>query len=106
MEVFVLGSGVGVPNLKRTYPGLFVKVGTEGVLLDPGPASVRQLLELGFDYNDVSSIVLTHFHPDHCLDFVSFLFACKYPLKQRKGNLTVIGPIGLKNFYRGLLDIF
>lgn len=106
MEVFVLGSGVGVPNVKRRYPGLFVKSGTESILIDPGPGSIRQLLKLGFSYNELDSLILTHFHPDHCLDFVSFLFACKYPLAPRRKSLSVIGAHGLKNFYKGVLGVF
>lgn len=106
MEVFVLGSGVGVPNVRRSYPGLYVKSGTESILIDPGPGSIRQLLKLGFDYNDLDSVILTHFHPDHCLDFISFLFACKYPLAPRQKDLSVIGPPGLKSFYNGVIGIF
>lgn len=106
MEVFVLGSGVGVPNVKRSYPGLLVKSGTESILIDPGPGSVRRVLKLGFSYNDLDSIILTHFHPDHCLDFISLLFACKYPLRPRIKNLSVIGAPGLKNFYEGILGVF
>ena len=106
MEIFTLGSGVGIPNVKRAYPGLFINSRTERLLIDPGPGSMRQLLELGFGYNDVDSVVLTHFHPDHCLDLVSLLFACKYPLKPRKKSLSVIGAVGLKNFYNGIVRIF
>jgi ribonuclease BN (tRNA processing enzyme) len=106
MEVFVLGSGVGVPNVKRGYPGLFVKSEKDAILIDPGPGSVRQLLRLGFSYNDLDSIILTHFHPDHCLDFISFLFACKYPLAPREKHLNVIGAHGLENFYKGVLEVF
>ena len=106
MEVFVLGSGVGVPNMKRTYPGLFVRTGIESILIDPGPGSIRQLLKLGFNYNDLDSIIFTHFHPDHCLDFISFLFACKYPLLPRTKSLSVVGALGLKSFYKGILGVF
>jgi ribonuclease BN (tRNA processing enzyme) len=106
MEVFVLGSGVGVPNLKRSYPGLFLNTGTESILIDPGPGSIRQLLNVGFDYKDLDCIILTHFHPDHCLDLISFLFACKYPLAPRTKNLTLIGALGLNSFYQGILEIF
>lgn len=106
MDVFVLGSGVGVPNIKRAYPGLFVKSGVESILIDPGPGSIRQLAKLGFSYNDLDSIIFTHFHPDHCLDFISFLFACKYPLAPRRKSLSVIGARGLKSFYKGILGIF
>ena len=106
MEVFVLGSGVGVPNLKRSYPGLFVKSGPESMLIDPGPGSLRQLLKAGYNYNEPDSIIFTHFHPDHCMDFISFLFACNYPLDPRKKGLSVIGARGLKSFYKGILGVF
>ena len=106
MEIFVLGSGVGVPSVKRGYPGLFINSGTGRILIDPGPGSVRQLHKLGFTYNDVDSIILTHFHPDHCIDFISLLFACKYPLEPRKESLSVIGAVGLKNFYKGIIGTF
>lgn len=106
MEVYVLGSGVGIPNAKRGYPGLFVKSERESMLIDPGPGSLRQLLKLGFSYNDLDSIILTHFHPDHCLDLISFLFACKYPLAPRTKSLSLIGALGLKSFYQGATDIF
>lgn len=102
----MLGSGVGVPNVRRGYPGLFVRSGKDTILIDPGPGSVRQLLKLGFSYNDLDSIILTHFHPDHCLDFISFLFACKYPLAPRRKDLCVIGALGLKRFYKGVLGVF
>ncbi len=106
MEIFILGSGVGVPNIARAYPGLFVNSGRERILIDPGPGSVRQLQKLGFSYNDVDSIILTHFHPDHCIDVISLLFACKYPLEPREKDLSVIGAIGLKNFYKGIMETF
>ena len=106
MEVFVLGTGVGIPNLTRSYPGIFVKYDKGTALIDPGPGSLRQLLKLGFTYQDVDSIIITHFHPDHCLDLVSFLFACRYPVSPRKKAFSLIGPEGLGVFYDGLAEIF
>lgn len=106
MEIFVAGSGVGVPNITRRYPGLLVKSETETVLIDPGPGSLRQLLKFGFSYNDIDLVLLTHFHPDHCLDFISFLFACRNPIAPRKKNIFIVGPPGLKSFYDGLKTIF
>lgn len=106
MEVFVLGSGVGALNLKRSYPGLFIKSEQQSLLVDPGPGSIRQLLKAGFSCNDVDLIVFTHFHPDHCLDFISFLFACKYSLRPRERDLSVVGAPGLEDFYKGAVGIF
>ena len=106
MEVFILGSGVGVLNTNRSYPGLFVNAGTELILIDPGPGSLRQLLKVGFNYSDLDAIILTQFHPDHCLDLISFLFACRYPLAPRTKDLALIGTLGLKGFYQGILETF
>lgn len=102
----MLGSGVGVPNVKRSYPGLFIKSDEESILIDPGPGSLRQLVKLGFSYNDLDTIILTHFHPDHSLDVISFLFACKYPLLPRTKSLSIIGGPGLKRFYEGAIGVF
>ncbi|MBN1872205.1 MAG: MBL fold metallo-hydrolase [Candidatus Omnitrophica bacterium] len=106
MDVYVLGSGVGVPSDRRTYPGLFVKTNTNAILIDPGPGSIRQLLRTGFHYNDVGVVILTHFHPDHCLDLVSLLFASRYPLQPRNKELCLIGATGLKRYYDGILQVF
>jgi len=106
MDVYVLGSGVGAPNVNRGYPGLLVDCGTERVLIDPGPGSVRQMWKLAFSYTLIDSVVITHFHPDHCLDVVSFLFACKYPLNRREKGLSIIGPEGLKKFYGNITETF
>ena len=66
MNLCILGSGVGIPNVKRAYPGLLLKSESESILIDPGPGSLRQLLKAGFDYNDINVVILTHLHPDHC----------------------------------------
>ena len=106
MEIFVLGSGVGVPNIKRGYPGLFINSDTERILIDPGPGSVRQLKKAGYSCNDVDSVVVTHFHPDHCVDVIALLFACKYPLELREEGLSIIGAAGLNDFYRQIIALF
>ncbi|MBN2097722.1 MAG: ribonuclease Z, partial [Candidatus Omnitrophica bacterium] len=68
MEVTILGSGTGVPALKRNAAGLLIKVENENLLFDSGPGIIRKLLELGLTYHDIDYIFYTHFHTDHTLD--------------------------------------
>jgi ribonuclease BN (tRNA processing enzyme) len=39
------------------------------------------------------AVVLTHFHPDHCLDLFALIFGLRHP-ELRHCRLTVAGPIG------------
>lgn len=106
MKVVILGSGTGVPVKHRGYAGLYVRAGKAHLLLDAGPGTVRQLAWLGVTYLDLDAVFLTHFHPDHCLDLVSMLFAMRIPRPARTKPLVVYGPKGLKQLYRRLRTAF
>ena len=79
MKVVFLGTGTGVPVPTRGYAGIYVRAGREHVLLDAGPGTLRQLSRLGVTFLTLDRLFLTHFHPDHCLDLVSILFAMRLP---------------------------
>ena len=50
MEVYIIGSGTGVPSLRRGSPGTVIKVGKSTVLLDSGSGTLRRLLDVGIDF--------------------------------------------------------
>lgn len=103
MEIIIIGSGTSVPSLRRASPGIAVATGTHTLLLDSGPGTLRQMLRAGITINDIDAIVYSHFHADHTADLVPFIFAAKYsPGAHRTRDLTVMGPPGLKEFYRSL----
>ena len=106
MEVIILGSGTGVPSLKRGAPGLVVKVKRQILLFDSGAGTLNRLLKIGIDYRKLDYIFYTHFHPDHVAELVPILFACKYHSKPRIKPLRIIGPKGLKELYHGLSNVY
>lgn len=106
MEITILGSGTGIPNLKRNAAGILIKTEKEQLLFDTGPGIMRKLLELGITYHDIPYVFYTHFHTDHTLDLAVLLFAAKYNLSLRTEKLSIIGPKGLKNLYHGLLNVY
>lgn len=106
MQVIILGSGTGVPSLKRGAPGLLIKVKGQILLFDSGPGTLHKLLQAKIDYRKIDYIFYTHFHPDHITELVSFLFACKYHSSPRVKPLKIVGPKGFKDFYSKILKMY
>jgi ribonuclease BN (tRNA processing enzyme) len=76
-------------------------------LFDLGVGTIRRLLEAGVTISQVTHLFFSHFHPDHTGEFVSFLFATKYPQTyRRRSSFSVIGAKGLQGFYNGLRKVY
>jgi len=106
MEVTIIGSGTCVPTIRRGSPGIFLHIGESKLLLDTGPGTLRTLSKLNIAINEVDLLIYSHFHPDHTAELVPFIFASKYSFSPRKRDLRIIGPKGLKEFYRKLKDVY
>ncbi len=106
MEVFILGSGTGLPSLRRGPAGLVIRVGDETMLFDSGSGSLGKLLRIGLTYQDIDRIFYTHLHPDHTADLAPLLFVMRNPDDLRKKPLPMVGPKGFKEFYQRLLNLY
>ena len=107
IRVTILGSGTCVPSLKRSSSSCLLQVHHNLLLFDLGAGTMRRLLEAGFTISQVSHIFFSHLHPDHTGEFVSFLFATKYPQTYRRRiPFQIIGSRGLRNFYDGLRAVY
>ncbi len=103
MEVIVLGSGTGVPYLRRRAPALAVKAVGRLIMLDLGSGACRALLHHGLDFNQIDIIALTHLHPDHIGDLVPFLFATRYSLGYtRQSPVWLLAARGFQGFLTAL----
>ena len=107
MDITILGSGTCVPSLKRSSCSALVECGPDKLVFDMGPGTMRRLLETGTRIQDVTHVLLSHFHPDHCGELVSFLFALKARELHKEGaHVTLIGGHGLTGFFQGLKQVF
>ncbi|MBO8143893.1 MAG: ribonuclease Z [Thermodesulfobacterium sp.] len=86
MKITILGSGTGWIRLDRNSPGYLIEVDDFCLLLDLGPGVLKQVLRAGKKLEDISSIFISHFHPDHVTDLIPFLFATRYNLGYKRSS--------------------
>lgn len=104
MKLHILGSGTCVPNTRRGSSGYALELDQTTILFDCGGGTTWKLGMIGIDYLEVDHIFITHFHPDHTVDLITFLFATKYPHpnKCRHKPLSIWGPKGFIEFFSSL----
>ena len=105
-ELIVLGSGTGVPSLRRGSPGLLLLSGSARILIDSGSGTLRKMLEVGVTYRDIDMILYTHIHPDHVADLVPVLFACRYAELPREKDLLCVGGPGFRSYFEKLKELY
>ena len=107
MELTVIGSGTGVPSLRRGSPCLAVKAACRLLVLDLGAGSLRALLRHGLNFSAIDVLALTHLHPDHVGDLVPFLFATRYSLGYtRTEPFRLLAARGFARFHGLLKEAF
>ncbi len=105
-ELIIVGSGTGIPSLRRASPGLVIISDNTHILIDSGPGALRKMLEMGITYLDMDLILYTHLHPDHVADLVAILFASKYGDLPREKDLLCAGGAGFKSYFEKLKSLY
>jgi len=106
-RVTILGSGTVVPSLLRSSCSILTEYGASRLVFDLGAGTMRRLLEAGVAISEVTHLFFSHLHPDHTGEFVSFLFATKYPeTYRRRTPFRIIGARGLLAFYEKLKAVY
>ncbi len=107
VTVTILGSGTIVPSLRRSTCSFLLEAAGMKLLFDIGPGTMRRLLEAGVTIGEIDLLLLSHLHPDHSGELVSFLFAAKYPeTYRRRRPFTLAGARGLRKFFDGLTAVY
>jgi len=109
IDFLVLGAGGAVPTPTHSPAAYWVVVDGHGILLDPGPGALVRLVRSphGPDSLDqLTTVLLTHLHLDHCADLAPLLFALHSPLLASTEPLYLIGPEGLATYLRRLSELY
>lgn len=74
MDVTVVGTGTASLRLRRRQSCVVVETGAETLVFDLGFRAVRGMRRAGIYPSGVDRVFFTHFHGDHTIDVVPFLF--------------------------------
>ncbi len=95
MILTVLGCGDAFGNGGRHNTSFLLSEKNEHLLLDCGASTLVKLKEREIPLEDVSTIVLSHFHGDHFGGVPFILISSLFEWK-RERKLTIVGPLGVK----------
>ena len=103
MRLTFLGTGGGIPSVRRGLPSIAVNFSGELILFDCGESTQRQMMRAGVGFKRKLTIFLTHLHGDHVLGLPGFLYTLS--MLNRKDPVKVIGPKGTIEFVDSLLSL-
>lgn len=98
MEVTILGTGSIYS--KSNCASLIID---NNILIDLGPGVVKQLLKQDYDLKNIDTILITHLHPDHILDFPTFIVNVE--VLGIKHKINIYSPKGSKDKLLSLLSL-
>lgn len=96
----MLGASGSYAGPKGPCSGYLVRSGDTTVWLDCGNGTFGHLQEY-CDVEDLSAVVLTHEHPDHCVDMYGLHVLMRYGLE--RDALPVYAPVGLEQHLGSLV---
>jgi len=107
MELVTVGTGTVAPSARRTAPCHWVGQGQLRILLDCGAGALHRLAEFGLPWQQITHVVLTHFHPDHFGELPMLVFALRHAAEPpRKDPLVILGPAGTVRLVKALAQGF
>jgi ribonuclease Z len=94
-KVILLGTGSVIPNPRRMATSHLLLTSNERILVDCGPGSAHRMAEAGYLPKDLTRVLVTHLHADHCSELASIVLSAF--LQGRETPLPIYGPQGTKD---------
>jgi len=94
MEITILGTSCMVPTKERNVQAIYIEYKGEGILLDCGEGTQRQMNIAGINRNKVRKILITHWHGDHVSGLIGLLQTISN--NENPQRVTLFGPIQTK----------
>ena len=101
-DIYFLGTGGWVATPERDNASVLLRAGGEIILVDCPGSVVAKLRRLRFDARRVSTILITHVHPDHIYGLPSLV----HSLMLEAGEIRLLGSEETVSFAGRLLDLF
>ncbi|MFW9890191.1 MAG: MBL fold metallo-hydrolase [Candidatus Thorarchaeota archaeon] len=103
MKVRLLGTGTSLPDPNRVQSGVLIEADGTALILDIGSGVLQRLTQTDVDLTSINHVFISHFHIDHCSDFLP-LCQTLWLLGYDK-TLELYAPPRMREWSRGVYDI-
>jgi|GEM_PF-284549 ribonuclease Z len=86
-EIIFVGTASGKTSAKRNHSSILLKTVDHNLLIDAGDGICKALLTAGIDFNEIDSVLFTHYHADHFSGIASLVTQMKLTGRQKRLNL-------------------
>lgn len=100
IDVCLLGTGGMLPLPYRALTSMMLRYNGSHILVDCGEGTQNQIRLIGWSFNPIDVICITHFHADHIGGLPGLLLTMGNA--ERTRPLTIIGPKGLEKVVNSL----
>jgi len=104
MQILFLGTSSMVPTKERNQSGVLISYKSEGILVDCGEGTQRQLKIAGIKLTKITKILISHWHGDHVLGLPGLIQSMSAAGYDK--TLEIYGPVGTKKFMNKLFGVF
>jgi len=104
MQILFLGTSSMVPTKERNQSGVLISHKSEGILVDCGEGTQRQLKIAGIKLTKITKILISHWHGDHVLGLPGLIQSMSASGYEK--TLQIYGPVGTKKFMKKLFGVF
>lgn len=87
MKLQFIGTGSGKTSLKRNHSSILFDTDKSKILIDCGDGISKALLKYDIAFNQIDTIIFTHYHADHFSGISSLITQMK--LYERKSDLKI-----------------
>jgi len=103
VKLTVLGCSGSMPGPDSPASAYLVESDGFRLLVDLGNGALGALQRY-IAPHEVDAVILSHLHPDHCLDMTSYVVALRYGPAQAAARIPVIGPAGARDRIEAAYD--
>lgn len=102
--VHVLGNSTAISTLNTDHTSLAIQTSNNHILVDCPGSPIFKVLKIGMDLDRISTIIITHRHPDHIYGVPSLIQTMG--LLQRKNKLEIVGLKDSIKTIKSLIKVF
>lgn len=103
MRFELLGTSPGLPEPEKNLSALLIETQNYKFLVDCGEGTARSFITGGIGKEEVTAVIITHYHPDHISGFYMLLQTLY--LQKRQSKLQVFLPERIEDF-KNTLSLF